>query len=106
LQDNGRLGIVAVRSVAFAMMTVLLCANLGTVLGACQMRDPYVAAPATATSGNWKIERQVDRITGVPVQNIPRRFFSERQADGCHPRFCGDGRLKYLAPWLPYARPG
>jgi hypothetical protein len=31
------------------------------------MRDPYVAAPATVTSGNWKIERQVDRITGVPV---------------------------------------
>jgi hypothetical protein len=34
------------------MMTVLLCAGLGMVLGACQMRDPYVAAPATATSGN------------------------------------------------------
>lgn len=40
---------------------------LGASLGACQMRDPYVAAPATTTSGNWKIEKQVDRITGVPV---------------------------------------
>ena len=40
---------------------------MAVVLGACQMRDPYVAAPATTTSGNWKIEKQVDRITGVPV---------------------------------------
>ena len=44
-------------------MTVLLCATLG----ACAARDPYVAEPATTTSGNWKIEKQVDRITGVPV---------------------------------------
>ncbi len=65
------------------MMTVLLCAGLGMVLGACQMRDPYVAAPATATSGNWKIERQVDRVTGVPVPsatniNNASNTFAER----------------------------
>lgn len=47
------------RSIAFAVMMVLLAA--------CQMPDPYVVAPATTTSGNWKIEKQVDRITGVPV---------------------------------------
>lgn len=51
------------RGVAFAVMAVLLCATLG----ACAGRDPYVAAPATTASGNWKIERQIDRITGVPV---------------------------------------
>ncbi len=51
------------RCVAFAVMAVLL----GSGLGACAMRDPYVAAPATTTSGNWKIEKQNDRITGVPV---------------------------------------
>lgn len=44
-----------------------MVAFIGALLGACQMRDAYVATPATATSGNWKIEKQVDRITGVPV---------------------------------------
>lgn len=47
------------RGVAFVVMAVML--------GACAGRDPYVATPATMASGNWKIERQVDRITGVPV---------------------------------------
>jgi hypothetical protein len=40
---------------------------MAMVLGACATPDPYVANPATTTSGNWKIEKQVDRITGVPV---------------------------------------
>ncbi|MBN9593934.1 MAG: hypothetical protein J0G36_01145 [Afipia sp.] len=51
---------------AFAMMAVL-CAGLSAGLGACAARDPYVATPATTTSGNWKIEKQTDRITGAPV---------------------------------------
>ncbi|CAN5150724.1 hypothetical protein BH10PSE10_BH10PSE10_15220 [soil metagenome] len=49
------------RRVAFAVMTVGLCAGLA----ACA--DRYVTNPAAKTSGNWKIETQVDRITGVPV---------------------------------------
>lgn len=40
---------------------------LSVVLGGCAGRDPYVAAPASTMSGNWKIEKQVDAITGVPV---------------------------------------
>ncbi len=55
------------RRIAFAVMAVSLCAGLSVILGACAGRDPYVATPATTTSGNWKIERQVDRVTGVPV---------------------------------------
>ena len=51
------------RRIAFAMIAVMLCAGLG----ACYTRDPYVATPVTTASGNWKIEKQVDRITGVPV---------------------------------------
>lgn len=47
------------RGVAFVIVAVVLCA--------CQTRDPYVAAPAMWRSGNWQIEKQVDRITGVPV---------------------------------------
>jgi len=37
------------------------------MVSGCAGRDPYVATPATTTSGNWKIEKQEDRITGVPV---------------------------------------
>jgi hypothetical protein len=36
-------------------------------LGACAARDPYVSSVGAATSGNWKIERQLDRITGAPL---------------------------------------
>jgi hypothetical protein len=35
-------------------------------MGGC-MRDSYVATPASTITGNWKIERQEDRITGAPV---------------------------------------
>ena len=44
-------------------MSMGLCAGLA----ACTFADRYVANPATTASGNWKIEKQVDRITGVPV---------------------------------------
>lgn len=39
------------------------------LLGACAGRDPYVYASAVQTSGNWKIERQTDRITGQPISS-------------------------------------
>ncbi|MES2752622.1 MAG: hypothetical protein V4661_14735 [Pseudomonadota bacterium] len=45
----------------------MIAIGLGVGLGGCAGRDPYVAAPASTPSGNWKIERQIDRITGVPV---------------------------------------
>ena len=41
--------------------------GLCVIVSGCAGRDPYVATPATTTSGNWKIEKQEDRITGVPV---------------------------------------
>lgn len=36
-------------------------------LSACVTRDPAVSVSNPTISGNWKIERQVDRITGVPL---------------------------------------
>src|ERR1700712_921332 len=39
------------------------------LLGACA-RDPYVSNTAnTLSSGNWKIERQTDRITGTAISS-------------------------------------
>ena len=76
------------------MMTVGVCANLG----ACAARDPYVAAPATTASGNWKIEKQVDRITGVPVPsatniiNNASNTFAERPGLASLQLTCFDGQ--------------
>lgn len=36
-------------------------------LGACVTRDPAVTVSNPTPSGNWKIERQIDRITGAPL---------------------------------------
>jgi len=38
------------------------------VVGACA-RDPYVSSATTVPSGNWKIERQTDRVTGSPIDS-------------------------------------
>lgn len=46
---------------------VIAALSVCVIAGGCAGRDPYVATPATTTSGGWKIEKQEDRITGVPV---------------------------------------
>lgn len=38
------------------------------LLGAC-LRDPYVYASATEPVGNWRIEKQTDRVTGAPINS-------------------------------------
>lgn len=46
--------------------TFALAASL---LGACVARDPTVSSVNAAPAGNWKIERQIDRITGAPLSS-------------------------------------
>jgi hypothetical protein len=41
--------------------------SLCVVLGGCAARDPYVTMSGATPSGNWRIERQLDRITGAQV---------------------------------------
>lgn len=55
------LGAKFVRSFVAVMLVTLLCA--------CAARDPLVSVSSTTTSGNWKIERQIDRVTGAPMPN-------------------------------------
>ncbi|MBN8962217.1 MAG: hypothetical protein J0H71_13875 [Rhizobiales bacterium] len=38
-----------------------------TILGGCITRDPAVSVSNATPSGNWKIEKTVDRITGAPL---------------------------------------
>jgi hypothetical protein len=41
-----------------------------TLLSACvTARDPVVTTAGATPSGNWRIERQVDRITGAPLSS-------------------------------------
>lgn len=75
-----------------------LCAGLSAGLGACAARDPYVATPATKTSGNWKIETQTDRITGAPVPsamliiNNASNSFADYAQPGSMQLTCFDGK--------------
>jgi hypothetical protein len=41
--------------------------GIASLLGGCTPRDPYVSTANTISSGEWKIERQTDRITGNAI---------------------------------------
>ncbi len=47
----------------------LWCGVLAIALGGCS-RDPYVTSDGDAISGNWRIARQTDRITGSPLASV------------------------------------
>ncbi|HVV62526.1 MAG TPA: hypothetical protein VHD14_12290 [Pseudolabrys sp.] len=47
----------------------ILTAASALLLGACVARDPAVSSVNAVPAGNWKIERQVDRITGAPLSS-------------------------------------
>src|SRR5437667_281123 len=42
-------------------------ATASLLLAACGARDPIVSPSALTPSGNWRVETQVDRITGVAI---------------------------------------
>lgn len=48
-------------------MRLLALVVVALWLGACTARDPYVSNSNTTSSGEWKIERQADRITGNAI---------------------------------------
>jgi hypothetical protein len=41
---------------------------LALPLGGC-LRDPYVSTTSIVTSGQWKIDRMTDRVTGAPISS-------------------------------------
>src|SRR5947209_20364333 len=48
-------------------MRLLALVVVALWLGACTARDPYVSTSNTTSSGDWKIERQADRINGNAI---------------------------------------
>jgi hypothetical protein len=69
-----------VRAGSVRAVIVVIAALL---LGACAARDPLVSTAAGAkASGNWRIERQVDRVTGAPLSSalLPTRSSSHSGA--------------------------
>lgn len=45
----------------------MVALGLAAPLGACAARDPFVTSSNAIASGNWKIEQQIDKITGAPI---------------------------------------
>lgn len=45
----------------------MVALGLAVPLGGCAARDPFVTSANTTVSGNWKIEQQIDKITGAPI---------------------------------------
>ena len=49
-------------------VAVCACAGIAAlILSACAARDPIVSTSQATPSGNWRLERQIDRITGAPL---------------------------------------
>ena len=53
------------RFVAWVLVTLML--------GGCSNRDPYVTSAGEASSGNWKIARQVDKVTPTELPSASVR---------------------------------
>jgi hypothetical protein len=57
------------------------------LLGACvTARDPYVSTAGAKSSGNWRIERQTDRVTGAPLSNAFLRTSTSSNSKVAFPR--------------------
>lgn len=57
------------------------------LLGGCTARDPYVSYNNTVSSGEWRIEKQADRITGnaIPSALLSTRNSSHSGVDYAQP---------------------
>jgi len=53
--------------VAGGVLRVCLAIASALSLAACAARDPLVSSSQAKPAGNWRIERQVDRVTGAPL---------------------------------------
>lgn len=69
------------RSIAVLLVAGLLCG--------CTARDPYVTAAAGVASGNWRIERQIDRITGAPSSSAMLITASSSHSSAPYPKPAG-----------------
>lgn len=74
----------------FSVFTVALTA---LSLGACVARDPTVSSVNAVPSGNWKIERQIDRVTGTPLSSA---FLSTRTVSNTTVAFPQPAMLQLL----------
>ena len=57
------------RSVLRAVLCVSAILAALPSLTACAVRDPTVGTSNITTAGNWQIEKQIDRITGAPLES-------------------------------------
>jgi hypothetical protein len=62
-------------------MRAVLMAILACAVCACSGRDPFVSNAAAVPSGNWRIERAVDRITDAPLPSASVRTLASNSAE-------------------------
>ncbi len=55
------------RAVALRGLGLAVGLAVGALLSGCGPQDPFVNAASVARAGNWRIDRQIDRVTGAPV---------------------------------------
>ena len=67
-------GVCAMRVVLMALLACLLCACSSG-------RDPLVSNASAVPAGNWRIERQVDRITGTSLPSAFLRTLASNSAE-------------------------
>jgi hypothetical protein len=58
-----------VRIVVRAGVASIAAGIVSLALGGCSARDPYVSSARAAPAGDWRIERQTDRVTGAPLSS-------------------------------------
>ena len=51
------------------VVSVIVAAISPLLLGGCVTNDPYISMATAKPVGNWKVERQADRITGTPMSS-------------------------------------
>src|SRR5438477_4850946 len=76
-------GVVRARLVGRCVLPAVAAISVG----ACAARDPLVSMAGATTSGDWRIERQVDRITGTPLSSalLPTKSSSNSAEPFTHP---------------------
>jgi hypothetical protein len=62
-------------------------------LTACAARDPLVSSSNAAPAGSWRIERQVDRVTGAPLASA---FLTSRSSANSAVAFAQPATLQLL----------
>jgi hypothetical protein len=67
------------------VVRALFALTVPLLLSACAARDPIVSTAGATPVGNWRVERQVDRVTGAPLSSALLRTASSSNSAVAYP---------------------